>query len=117
VSDSQPLTVTTDDRGTDVVAIVSGELDFGTTGLLINAGGPVVSAGRSLVLDLSDLSFCDSSGLGALVQLHHSAAAAGGRLTLAAPRPRVDSVIRVTMLHRLLTVVDQVPPPSVTDPS
>ncbi|GAB3821850.1 anti-sigma factor antagonist [Kribbella italica] len=109
MSDSQLLTVTTDDRGTDVVATVAGELDFGTTGLLIDAGGPVVAAGRALVLDLSGLAFCDSSGLGALVQLHHSAVAAGGSLTLAALRPRVDSVIRVTMLHRLLTVVDQVP--------
>ncbi|MGC4938826.1 STAS domain-containing protein [Kribbella sp. DT2] len=109
MSDSQLLTVTIDDRGSDVVAMVSGELDFGTTALLTDAGGPIVAAGRSLVLDLSGLSFCDSTGLGALVQLHHAAEAAGGSLTLAALTPRVASVIRVTMLHRLLRVVDQVP--------
>ncbi|MEV6286213.1 STAS domain-containing protein [Kribbella sp. NPDC051770] len=109
MSDFQLLTVSTEDRGTDVVATVSGELDFGTTNDLLAAGEPVVSAGRALILDLAGLSFCDSSGLGALVQLHRAADAAGGSLTLAAPQPRVESVLRVTMLHKLLTVVDRVP--------
>jgi anti-sigma B factor antagonist len=59
------------DRGPDVVISISGELDFGTTARFLETAQPFAEAGRSLVLDLADLMFCDSSGLGALVRLHN----------------------------------------------
>jgi anti-sigma B factor antagonist len=53
--------------------------------------------------------FCDSTGLGALVRLHKLAEQAGGKLTLARLRPQIDAAIKLTMLHRLLHVVADVP--------
>jgi anti-sigma B factor antagonist len=98
------------DRGPDVVITVSGELDFGTAARFLEVAQPLAEAGRLVILDLADLMFCDSSGLGALVRLHKLAEDAGGNLSLARLRPQLESTIQVTMLHRLLVIRADVPP-------
>lgn len=103
------LSVEVLDRGPDLVVSVSGELDFGTTGGFLEVVQPLAATGHSLILDLVDLAFCDSSGLGAFVRLHKLAEDAGGRLCLARPRPQLESTIKLTMLHRLLDIRDDVP--------
>ncbi|MEV8376090.1 STAS domain-containing protein [Kribbella sp. NPDC056861] len=97
------------DRGADVVITVAGELDFGTTAAFQQAVAPPAEAGRTLILDLAELVFCDSSGLGALVRLHKLTEKAGGRLSLARLRPQIETSIKLTMLHRLLHIVPDVP--------
>ncbi|GLZ39801.1 STAS domain-containing protein [Actinokineospora sp. NBRC 105648] len=108
------LTITVDDRGAEgapVVVAVVGQLDFGTTPRLLAAATPAAASGRAVLLDLSELSFCDSSGLSALVRLHKAAAAAGGSLSLARPRPQVAATIAATALDRLFTITDELPEP------
>jgi len=107
--DGLMLTIDVRDRGPDVVIGVGGELDFGTTPELLAVAEPLVTAGRSLVLDFADVTFCDSSGLSALVRLHKKAATSGGALSVARLRPHVKATVTVTMLHRVLTIVDEVP--------
>jgi anti-sigma B factor antagonist len=97
------------DRGPDVVISLTGELDFGTSTAFLATAQPYAEAGRALVLDLDQLTFCDSSGLGALVRLHQLTAAAGGSLVLARLRPHLQSTIKMTMLHKLLTIETEVP--------
>jgi len=58
-------------------------------------------ASSSLVLDLSDLSFIDSSGLSALVAGYKAAAEAGGSLKLARMMPQVSEVFSLTHLDRV----------------
>lgn len=65
---------------------------------------PVVS----LVLDLSDLSFMDSSGIGALVGLHRRAQAEGWSLVLAAPGPQVAGLLAMTGLDDRMTIVERI---------
>jgi anti-anti-sigma factor len=48
---------------------LSGELDMASADTLRNALQPVVQSNGHLVLDVEDLTFIDSSGLRALVQL------------------------------------------------
>jgi anti-sigma B factor antagonist len=97
------------DRGPDVVVSVSGELDFGTASDFLAVTQPLAQAGRSLILDLAQLQFCDSSGLGTFVRLHQLTQAAGGTLILARLRPQIESTLTVTMLHRLLLIRADVP--------
>ncbi|WBQ08220.1 STAS domain-containing protein [Kribbella sp. CA-293567] len=97
------------DRGADVVVSISGELDFGTTAEFQSVLQPLARGGRPLVLDLAGLAFCDSTGLGALVRLHKLTEESGGRLSLARLRPRIESTIKLTMLHRLLHLLPEVP--------
>jgi anti-sigma B factor antagonist len=111
------LSIDVDDRGTDVVAKVAGELDFGTTPQFLRAMEPLVVTGGSLVLDLSELTFCDSSALSALVRLHKRAKAAGAEFALARLRPQVEGAITVTMLHRLLVIHEEVPAAGESSPS
>lgn len=109
---SDELLVEVLDRGSDSVARVSGELDFGTTAGFLEVVQPLAESGRPLILDLADLAFCDSSGLGVFVRLHKLAADAGGSLCLARLRPQLESTIKLTMLHRLLVIRDDVPEPA-----
>jgi anti-sigma B factor antagonist len=57
-----------------------------------------------LVLDLSELGFCDPYGLGGLVRAANYAERAGGSLTLARPGPRLARLLDVTGLHRRFAV-------------
>ncbi|HUQ59480.1 STAS domain-containing protein [Lentzea sp.] len=109
MSEDLPLEIGVHDRGADTVAAVVGELDFGTTPRMLKTVEPLAAQGRTLVLDLSGLDFCDSSALSALVRLHKVAQAAGGALHLAALRPQVRSAITLTSLDQLLTIHPQVP--------
>ncbi|MET9224632.1 STAS domain-containing protein [Lentzea sp. NPDC003310] len=107
---SEAVSVEVDVRhhGADAVAAIVGELNFGTTPRMLQVVEPLAAQGRTLVLDLSQLDFCDSSALSALVRLHKVAHAAGGALHLAALRPQVKSAIMLTSLDQLLTIHPQV---------
>ena len=68
----------------------------------------VLDRGPDLVVSVSG-ELGDSSGLGAFVRLHKLAEDAGGKRCLARPRPQLESTIKLTMLHRLLDIRDDVP--------
>ena len=56
---------------------------------------------KHLILDLSELSFIDSSGLSALVAGYKAAVEAGGSLKLACLVPQVREVFALTHLDRV----------------
>jgi anti-sigma B factor antagonist len=92
-----------DDRVT--VLTVTGELDRDSADVLGTAAEDAVEEGASrLVLALGALTFCDSSGLRLLVELHKRTADRGGSLHLADVRPPVATVLHVVNLHRMLAV-------------
>jgi anti-sigma B factor antagonist len=68
----QLMTIARDDHGGCVVLAVRGEVDLSTGGRLLEAGSAALreAVGRPVVLDLSDVNFLSSSGLGLLVALH-----------------------------------------------
>ncbi|GLW11256.1 hypothetical protein Misp01_63840 [Microtetraspora sp. NBRC 13810] len=82
---------------------LSGEIDIFTSPELRQH---LMSALRSstslLILDLSGVSFCDASGLAVLVGVQHRARAMGVVLALAAPRPAMTRLLRITGLDRSL---------------
>jgi anti-sigma B factor antagonist len=108
MSDEQ-LMVEVVDRGPDYLISVSGEMDFGTNAEFLRVVQPLAQSGRSLVLDLADLAFCDSSGLGALVRVHKMTEEAGGTLCLARLQPQIKSTVTLTMLHRLFHLSEDLP--------
>jgi hypothetical protein len=55
---------------------------------------------KLLILDLSRVRFCDASGLAVLVGAQHRAQLLGVTLYLAAPRPQIAKVLRITGLDR-----------------
>jgi len=79
---------------------VAGELDLATAPALREAVAGLLAAGEALtlVLELSGVSFLDSSGLGALLQARAEVLAAGGRLSLAGVQPGPRRVIAIAGL-------------------
>ncbi|MFI9561115.1 STAS domain-containing protein [Nonomuraea endophytica] len=53
-----------------------------------------------LILDLSGVSFCDAAGLGVLIGVQHQAKTLDIAIGLAAPRPHLAKVLRLTGLDR-----------------
>lgn len=68
-----------------------------------------VEDGQSrLVVDLEQVNFIDSSGLGALISGLKSARQAGGDLRIANPREQARVVLKLTTLDRVLRPYDSV---------
>src|SRR5258708_24622473 len=78
------------DAGVAVVT-VTGEVDLVTCGVFRDGLLRTVTDdnGRGLVVNLAEVSFLDSTGLGVLVGVWHRVQASGGRLAVAPPSPQV----------------------------
>ncbi|MDF2560973.1 MAG: anti-anti-sigma factor [Microbacterium sp.] len=97
------MELSTDTRDGYAVIVLSGRLTASGAPLLRNAVGDLVTAGEPhIVIDMAELAFVDSSGLGALVGGLKSARVAGGDLRIAAVPDAVRTVLRLTNLDRVL---------------
>lgn len=68
--------------------------------LLVDA----VSHGRhQIVVDMGEVTYLDSSGLGALIGVLKAARLAGGDVRIARPREQAQVVLELTTLDRVLT--------------
>ncbi len=103
--------VTDGEQGGWAVLRVSGELDLVTSPVLRQRVHDVVADGRhSLVLDLSEVLFCDSSGVGVLIATRRLIRSCQGRLCLilpargAADGSHVNRVLGALGVRRLFDV-------------
>lgn len=95
------LTIDLATDGDACVVAVSGDIDIGNADDLAAVGGLAAESlakGNRLVIDLADVQFMDSTGLGALLQIRDAAARQGQRVELRSVRPRVEKLIRITGL-------------------
>lgn len=103
------LHLSTASRGRCAVVSVSGEIDLETASQLSEHA---LSATRErsphLVLDLSRVTFMDSTGLQVLIAIKRRAELAGGSLTLVGVARAVMKVLTVTGLSETFTIVDTV---------
>ena len=89
--------------GGEAVLHPVGRLDLLTAATIKQRLGQAVAEGRKrLVVDLGDVSFIDSSGLGALISGLKSARAAGGYLRIARASEQARLILELTTLHRVL---------------
>ncbi|MFG2006734.1 STAS domain-containing protein [Spirillospora sp. NPDC048911] len=87
---------------------VGGDLDLVTAPALRDQIGALIDARTAprIALEMSRLTFCDSSGLNALIRLWKRAVAAGGQLVLLRPGSGLIRMLETTGLNRFLRVVD-----------
>jgi anti-anti-sigma factor len=89
----------------ETVLVLRGEFDL--TGIeVFEEAVASVRPRHSLVLDLRELTFLDSSGLGALVLLRERARSGGWSLVLSAPQPPVALVLQISGLAQQLTIIE-----------
>lgn len=85
----------------------AGELDHHTAELLSAPLEQALERGRArLVIDCSQLEFCDSTGLNVLLSARLKAEAAGGGVHLAGMLPVVARVFEITGAEAVFTVHD-----------
>jgi anti-anti-sigma factor len=63
---------------------------------------------NKLIVDLSEVESCDSSGLSAILVANRIISANEGQIRLAAPSEKVHTLIKITQLDRVLPVTDTV---------
>jgi anti-sigma B factor antagonist len=102
------LKVSTRSQGSRTIMSLGGEIDLYTAPRL---HGELVSllSGDSpvqVIVDMSGVEFCDSTGMNVLLAAHRKAREQGGDLELAAPRPAIRKVLQVTGLESVFTVLD-----------
>jgi anti-anti-sigma factor len=87
------------------IAELTGELDIASAPALREQLLSLLRPGASrLVVDLSEVSFADASGLAVLVSTARRARLLGGFLRLAAVSPPAGQALHVTRLHRNLAI-------------
>ncbi|MEV6685930.1 STAS domain-containing protein [Streptomyces sp. NPDC051130] len=99
------VVVRQDARG--VVFALRGELDFESVVQLHEAGEEELNRGKGavpVVADCSDLQFCDSSGVGALVRFFQQLSAQGRVLRLASVPDSVARLFSLTGLDQVFSV-------------
>ncbi|SPL94038.1 anti-sigma factor antagonist [[Actinomadura] parvosata subsp. kistnae] len=62
-----------------------------------------------MVIDMSAVDFCDSTGMNVLLSALKRMKEQGGALEVAAPRPAVRKILQVTGLDSVFTVHEEVP--------
>ena len=98
-------------QGDHIVVALAGEIDLYTAPRLQTELMSVLSVNKpaQIVVDMSAVEFCDSTGMNVLLAAHRVATEHGGELTLAAPRPSVRKILEVTGLQSVFTIDDDLP--------
>jgi anti-sigma B factor antagonist len=103
VEEGRAFEITDAREGDRAVVTVSGEIDIATAGQVREA---LLRAGETgapeVVVDLSDVSFMDSTGLNALVVAHKAIGGDGRRLVIVCPDGPARRAIDVSGLHEVL---------------
>jgi anti-sigma B factor antagonist len=91
-----------------VEIVAAGELDLATSGLLREAVELCCERDglRHVIIDVSDVTFVDSTGLRALWHARERTQSCGCELVLRSPSEAVMHLLKVTKLERVFAVVD-----------
>ena len=105
----EDLAVDVERRDDTVVLTAHGVLDYFHSGILRDPLDEAVQrAGALVVLDLSGVTFVDSTGLALLLTADQAARRSGARLRLACPAPQLRRMLDTTNLTRRFALHDTV---------
>jgi anti-sigma B factor antagonist len=79
-----------------------GELDMGTVPQVEGRLRQALEANDGVILDLSDLSFIDSTGIGLLIDAHQATEGSGKLHTVISPNSQIERVFRIAGIDRAL---------------
>ena len=89
--------------------VVVGELDISTVGVLEAAyeSARIADPDAIIVVDLTKLSFIDSTGLNQLVRMDVASGGPGGRLRVVNGSPAVERVLELSGIRDYLPIIDR----------
>lgn len=91
-------------HGDHLVVHVSGDIDVHSVGVLRDELAALLGLAGDVVVDLTQVTFLDSTGLGVLVHARKKAEAVGCRMELVIDQERVMKVFRITALTRVFAI-------------
>ncbi len=94
------------EKGPVVVITVAGRLDAEHAELLRNEFLKLVTTHRRFVLDLKEMEYLDSTGLGAIVFCLKSSNEYGGTLKLANLADKARMIFEITRAYRIFDIYD-----------
>jgi anti-anti-sigma factor len=104
--EEQPFSVRCEQRGEGAVVVVTGEVDMSTSPALREQLVAPEAQRETVVLDLREVTFMDSSGLGAIVGQHKRARERGFRFAVAVDgAAAVERILVLAQLTQVLEVV------------
>jgi anti-sigma B factor antagonist len=104
-SEQLTIEISTDEQSGAHIYRLRGSLDLATAPSVRAALVEVAAAGQhDIVVDLTQLEFLDSTGLGALIGAHRRALENGGNLRLAVGEGRIARLLNITGLMRVFPV-------------
>ena len=98
------LTIATSTEGDAAIVRCSGKLVTGSKEVLQTEVRSLLPGAKRIVLDLTDLGYMDSSGLGSIIGLYVSVKNAGGRLEVINLSARVRQLFSMTNVLSLFEV-------------
>ena len=101
---SDLFSVTARVEGEIAVITPVGEFDLAATDDFYACAQPLLQTVQTVVVDLREVSFLDSSGLNALLTFRQSASAVGRKLTLRAPSDRVRRLLVLAGVTDILPI-------------
>ena len=102
------LNVSSRFRDDHTIVTISGEIDLYTAPRLHSELAAVLADGMPtrVVIDMSGVEFCDSTGMNVLLSCLRRVRERGGELEIASPKPAVRKILQVTGLDSVFTLVD-----------
>jgi anti-sigma B factor antagonist len=103
---TSPAWIEVTQEGGTLILRLCGELDQDTREILEPAVMAAVPTAEKVVLDLGDLTFCDSSGLSMFLAAHDKAEANGHMLIIGNIPPNIAHLLKVTGIEHALNVTE-----------
>jgi anti-sigma B factor antagonist len=92
------LQLSTEKKPEETIVHGVGQITSATSDLLQSTIRGLIPGAKRIVLDLAEVNYIDSSGLGALVSVYMAASRAQCDLELANPKPRIRDLFKMTRL-------------------
>lgn len=104
---STPLRMESRREGEAAVLTLAGEVDVSNVAEVREAGLKLLQSDtKRLVVDLSEVTYMDSSGLGMLVGLLKRVRESGGEVAIAGARERVGRLFEITGLKQVFSLYE-----------
>jgi anti-sigma B factor antagonist len=94
------------ETGSSLVVRIVGELDLASRDSIETAVMAAVVSAPSVILDLGELTFCDSIGVAMFIAVHEKATAEGSALAIRNTRPQVERVFDIVALDTVIRFID-----------
>jgi anti-sigma B factor antagonist len=104
---AHPFTIDIEKKADSTVVVCHGRLVAGLSDALHARVKPLLTESRVVILDLGDVTFMDSIGLGTMVRLYVSAKSVGCNLELLHVGKRIREVLGITHLLQVFTIVGE----------